>query len=104
MWWDGVTRAYIDVPATYKGKTKGLCGTFNENQKDDFLTPDDDIENAVIPFANKWKTNEKCVDVPVKTKPHPCDENVQNRAKAEEYCKKIKSPLFAGKILIVLLK
>lgn len=39
VWWDGMTRVYIDAPATYRGKTKGLCGTFDSNQQNDFLTP-----------------------------------------------------------------
>lgn len=94
VWWDGVTRAYIDVPASFKGKTKGLCGTFNNNQKDDFLTPEDDVEQAVIPFANKWKTNEKCNDVPENLSSHPCDINIHKKATANKYCSKIKSDLF----------
>lgn len=40
VWWDGATRAYIDAPASYRGKTQGLCGTFNSNMQDDFLTPE----------------------------------------------------------------
>lgn len=95
VWWDGMTRAYIDIPANFKEKTKGLCGTFNDNQKDDFLTPENDVETSVVAFANKWKTEEKCNDVPEKLKSHPCSTNVQNKATAEKYCKKIKSDLFA---------
>ncbi|KAJ3643777.1 hypothetical protein Zmor_026489 [Zophobas morio] len=95
VWWDGVTRAYIDIPAKFQEKTKGLCGTFNNNQKDDFLTPEDDIEQAVIPFANKWKTSEKCNDVPDTIRAHPCSSNIQNQPTAEKHCRKIKSPLFS---------
>lgn len=40
IWWDGATRAYIDAPTSYRGKTQGLCGTFNSNMQDDFLTPE----------------------------------------------------------------
>jgi von Willebrand factor len=40
IWWDGMSRAYVDVPASYRGKTQGLCGTFNSNSQDDFLTPE----------------------------------------------------------------
>ena len=94
VWWDGLTRVYINVPASMKGDTKGLCGTFNNNQKDDFLTPENDIEKSVIQFANKWKTKEQCNDIPDKLKSHPCDINIQNRATAEKYCKKIKSNIF----------
>lgn len=94
IWWDGVTRVYIDAPPTLRDQTKGLCGTFNNNQKDDFVTPENDVEQAVIPFANKWKTLEKCNDVPETISTHPCDINLHNKATAEKYCSKIKSDLF----------
>lgn len=96
VWWDGMTRVYIDVPASYKGNTKGLCGTFNANQNDDFLTPEGDIEKSVVPFANKWKTDEKCKDIPNIQKSHPCEINIQNKEMAEQHCAKIKSDIFAN--------
>ena len=58
MWWDGQTRVYVDAPADFRGQTAGLCGTFTDNQRDDFLTPEGDIEQSAIAFANKWKTSE----------------------------------------------
>lgn len=78
------------------GQTKGLCGTFTSNQKDDFLTPDGDVEQSVVPFANKWKTSEQCEDVN-KESDHPCDLNPQKRAAAEKYCSSLKKELFLGK-------
>lgn len=96
IWWDGSTRAYIDIPANFPEKTRGLCGTFTNNQKDDFLTPENDIEQAVIPFANKWKTNEKCNDVPDLLKSHPCSTNIHNQPTAEKHCQKLKSDLFSS--------
>ncbi|KAF7263559.1 hypothetical protein GWI33_001874, partial [Rhynchophorus ferrugineus] len=94
VWWDGVTRVYIDLPGTFKQKTRGLCGTFNNNQKDDFLTPEDDIEPSVVPFANKWKTSETCNDVPEVLSNHPCDVNLHKKSTAEKHCSKLKSDLF----------
>lgn len=58
VWWDGQTRVYVDAPADFRGMTAGLCGTFTDNQRDDFLTPEGDIEQSAIAFANKWKTSE----------------------------------------------
>jgi hypothetical protein len=95
VWWDGVTRVYIDVPSNFQRNTKGLCGTFNQNQNDDFLTPEGDIEQDVVAFANKWKTHEVCEDVPERETPsHPCDVNAHNRATAEKHCSKLKGLLF----------
>jgi hypothetical protein len=47
VWWDGSTRAYIDAPPSYRGKTLGLCGTFNSNMKDDFLTPEGKLKLTI---------------------------------------------------------
>ncbi|CAG9784023.1 unnamed protein product [Diatraea saccharalis] len=94
LWWDGFTRVFIDVPASFQGKTKGLCGTFNLNQKDDFLTPEGDIEQSTLAFANKWKTREFCADVDTKEPEHPCKANMENKETAEKYCSKLKSKLF----------
>ncbi|KAG8240684.1 hypothetical protein J6590_104214 [Homalodisca vitripennis] len=96
VWWDGQTRVYITAPPALKGKTKGLCGTFNGNQKDDFLTPEDDVEQEPSAFADKWRTRETCENsATVSSDSHPCDKHVQNRAVAESYCSNITSNLFA---------
>jgi von Willebrand factor len=50
IWWDGITRAYIDAPASYRGKTQGLCGTFNSNMQDDFLTPEGTLSLLKFPL------------------------------------------------------
>ena len=63
VWWDGQTRAYIDAPKEFREKTSGLCGTFTDNQKDDFLTPEGDIEQNPIAFANKWKVSEASLNI-----------------------------------------
>ncbi|XP_072943853.1 hemocytin-like [Epargyreus clarus] len=94
LWWDGNTRVYVDVPPSFQDKTKGLCGTFNQNQKDDFLTPEGDVEQSALAFANKWKTREFCSDVDTAEPEHPCQANMQNKESAEMYCSKLKSKLF----------
>ncbi|XP_073969601.1 hemolectin isoform X3 [Rhodnius prolixus] len=93
IWWDGITRVYIDVPPELKGKTKGLCGTFNGNQKDDFLTPEGDVEQDAVAFANKWKTNENCESVS-EEQIDPCQKNHQKRDSAKRLCSWLHSSLF----------
>lgn len=94
VWWDGMTRVYVDAPANYRGQTSGLCGTFNSNSQDDFLTPEGDIESVPEPFADKWKTKEIC-SVPTSTAIiHPCQKNPEMTSKAEEVCSKLKSKAF----------
>jgi von Willebrand factor len=98
IWWDGQTRVYIDAPASFRGKTQGLCGTFNANLQDDFLTPEGDVETAIAPFADKWRTKESCPlmsDSP--NTPHPCTLNLAKKEKAIEICNKLTASVFDGK-------
>ncbi|KAG7174166.1 SCO-spondin-like 1, partial [Homarus americanus] len=96
-----VTGAYIKIAssilviAKFRGETAGLCGTFTDNQRDDFLTPEGDIEQDVVAFANKWKTSENCPDQPLEPETRPCERHVQNKEKAEKYCAKLKSHVFS---------
>lgn len=94
VWWDGMTRVYIDAPTHYRGKTSGLCGTFNSNSQDDFLTPEGDIESVAESFADKWKTDEQCPQPKTDFIPNPCQVNIENKNMAEQYCGKLKSPTF----------
>ncbi|XP_041977645.1 hemocytin isoform X2 [Aricia agestis] len=94
LWWDGNTRVFVDVPPSFMDQTKGLCGTFNLNQKDDFLTPEGDVEQTALAFANKWKTREFCDDIDLQEPEHPCTANVENRDAAEKYCNQLKGSLF----------
>lgn len=102
IWWDGATRVYVKAPSELYGKTKGLCGTFNENQKDDFLSPEGDIEPDIISFANKWKTHELCQSPDEeKETAHPCDLKIQNKHMAQEMCKNITGKVFGDCHLVV---
>lgn len=95
VWWDGQTNAYIDAPAAYRNRTSGLCGTFNANSQDDFLTPDGDVESAVAAFANKWQTKETCPFVDNDQDiPHPCQVNIENKDRALKVCEVLRSELF----------
>ena len=37
--WDGQTSVYVEMSTLAAGKTCGLCGNFNGNPDDDFMTP-----------------------------------------------------------------
>lgn len=94
VWWDGMTRVYIDAPAHYRGKTMGLCGTFNANIQDDFLTPEGDIESSTTSFADKWRTKETCQYVSGSEIPHPCQLNMEKVELAKNMCTKLKEKIF----------
>lgn len=53
-----------------------------------------DIETTVHPFANKWQTKDSCDFLNDKIVPHPCQVNVENKAKAEKTCAKLRDKVF----------
>ena len=38
--WNGANNAQVDIPFTYWNRTCGLCGTFDDDPNNDFVTPD----------------------------------------------------------------
>lgn len=52
----------------------GLCGNYNGNQGDDFLTPSGLVEVLLEDFGNSWKLNADCQDL-LKQDNDPCNLN-----------------------------
>lgn len=73
-------------------KVRGLCGTLTWNQRDDFTTPEGDVENSVTSFAAKF-TTELCA-LPGGATPEACSTYTQRRQYAETVCAVIHSPIF----------
>uniref|UniRef100_F7G035 Otogelin like n=1 Tax=Ornithorhynchus anatinus TaxID=9258 RepID=F7G035_ORNAN len=87
-------RLYIQVNSVWKRRTLGLCGTFNGNLRDDFLSPAGMIEGTPQLHANAWKVSSACfapVNVPVVD---PCNINQQNIGYAAQ-CDILNRELFA---------
>ncbi|XP_078587904.1 uncharacterized protein LOC144868986 isoform X4 [Branchiostoma floridae x Branchiostoma japonicum] len=87
--WDGRGRLYTTVTPALKGHTKGLCGTFNDKQNDDFTTRSGVIVANVAEFGNSWKVSADCEDQPVVTSDlqlGPCAINTQRAEYARQHC------------------
>ncbi|NXK48314.1 SSPO protein, partial [Chauna torquata] len=41
-------------------QVRGLCGTYNWDQRDEFATPAGDVEAGVAAFANKYRVSGDC--------------------------------------------
>ncbi|XP_062342475.1 IgGFc-binding protein-like [Osmerus eperlanus] len=53
--YDLVYHITVTVPGNYRGKTCGLCGNFNNNNKDDFQLPDGKAAKDLLTFGAAWK-------------------------------------------------
>ncbi|XP_058017509.1 otogelin [Ahaetulla prasina] len=92
--WKGL-RLYLEADAQWKDDTIGLCGTFNGNTQDDFLSPVGVPETTPQLFGNSWKTSSSCSPGYDSTSIDPCDVHLQAAAYATEACSIITKELFA---------
>ncbi|KAM6308955.1 otogelin [Aegotheles albertisi] len=88
-------RLYLQADGRWKDDTVGLCGTFNGNMEDDFLSPVGVTENTPELFGNTWKTSSSCVPVHDSSQMDPCDIHLQAASYAAEACSILTKELFA---------
>ncbi|GCC20705.1 hypothetical protein chiPu_0019272 [Chiloscyllium punctatum] len=70
---------------------KGLCGIFNDNANDDFLSAQNIVENAPVTFANSWEAESNCPGASIFD---PCVSS-DNEHYAKQHCSKLKDPMDA---------
>ncbi|NWW62204.1 OTOG protein, partial [Ifrita kowaldi] len=88
-------RLYLQVDERWKDDTVGLCGTFNGNTEDDFLSPVGVTESTPELFGNAWKTSLACVLVHDSSQVDPCDVHLQAASYAAEACSILTKDLYA---------
>ncbi|XP_077419533.1 otogelin [Vanacampus margaritifer] len=89
-------RLYLQAPAQWKDDTVGLCGTFNGNIQDDFLSPAGMIESTPLLFGNAWKVSSACMLSLIPPQLDPCDTHQQAAAYASEMCDILNRDLFSA--------
>ncbi|XP_051885679.1 mucin-6-like [Pristis pectinata] len=90
--WDKTTNAFIRFTRTRQLSLCGLCGNFNGDIGDDFITRSQYLASNALEFANSWKEEPLCRDVTEVV--HPCDVNPYHRSWAEQQCEIIHSDVF----------
>lgn len=91
--WDGRGGLLVKVSLAYTERMCGLCGNYNGNQGDDFLTPSGLVEVLLEDFGNSWKLNADCQDL-LKQDNDPCNLNPHLAKYAEESCSVLISSVF----------
>ncbi|KAF1477377.1 Otogelin, partial [Pygoscelis antarcticus] len=88
-------RLYLQADGRWKDDTVGLCGTFNGNTEDDFLSPAGVTESTPELFGNTWKTSSACTFVHDSLQMDPCDIHLQAASYAADACSILTKELFA---------
>nr|XP_023674870.1 zonadhesin-like [Paramormyrops kingsleyae] len=55
---DGEHFLFLQVDERYRGEVCGLCGTYSENQFEDFVKLDGELVSRPDEFANSWRTED----------------------------------------------
>ncbi|XP_049654923.1 SCO-spondin-like [Accipiter gentilis] len=93
LWGLETPAAYITLQPAFADKVRGLCGTYNWNQQDEFTTPAGDVETSITAFANKYRTSGDCpVLSPFPLE--PCGAFAGRRELAEAACAVLHGPAF----------
>ncbi|TFK04916.1 AFG3-like protein 1 [Platysternon megacephalum] len=85
---DGDQQLFVHADERFKGLLCGLCGTYTDNQLDDFLRPDRVLEQDSNNFGNSWRVkDDNWTCDPVAVIPPAC--NPVHEYEYEELCKVI---------------
>ncbi|KAF4531557.1 hypothetical protein B566_EDAN013560 [Ephemera danica] len=91
--WDKADKIYLVVPPTFVGKVQGLCGTFNNERKDELVLRGGQSTTEVPEFATSWRVKACNLRTPVENK---CDANDKLKPQAESNCKILQHRTFAA--------
>ncbi|CAF3556554.1 unnamed protein product [Adineta steineri] len=87
---DGI-RVYINLDPLFYNNTRGLCGTYDFNTNNEFLTHISITETNIKSFLDDYKTDSQCI---TPTQQQPCAVNSNLQQAAQVACSIIGSDLF----------
>ncbi|XP_066483571.1 SCO-spondin-like [Tiliqua scincoides] len=94
LWGLEFPAVYITLQPSFSSKVRGLCGTYNWNQQDEFTTPEGDVEPSTAAFTDKFRVSHECSSSPAMVSFDSCSTYTQRRQFAEAACAVLHSPPF----------
>ncbi|XP_074533351.1 mucin-2-like [Halichoeres trimaculatus] len=91
--WNKKTTVMLKVSAAYKRKVCGLCGDFDGNSKNDFITRGKEAVVEAFRFGNSWRVDPTCPDS--EPQDNLCTLYSHKQAWAFKHCSIINSQVFA---------
>ncbi|XP_071476387.1 uncharacterized protein [Diadema antillarum] len=94
LWSVKSASAYVFLNPSLKGKTKGLCGTYNDSPKDDFTWFNGVVETVAARFAYACGLSTTCTDT--MSTSDSCTTYSQYAQKADDICQRVKQYPFSN--------
>ncbi|XP_010638695.1 mucin-6 isoform X1 [Fukomys damarensis] len=82
-----IFQAYITVGPQFRGQTRGLCGNFNGDTTDDFMTSMGINEGTATLFVDSWRAG-NC-PAALERETNPCSMSQLNKVCAESHCSEL---------------
>ncbi|XP_056382864.1 mucin-5AC-like [Hyla sarda] len=92
--WDKKTTIFVKLDPKFEGKVCGLCGNFDGNAANDFVTRSQSKVGDVAEFGNSWKLSERCPNAVEIA--DTCASNPYRKAWSQKQCSIITSSVFAS--------
>ncbi|KAM8939207.1 mucin-5AC-like [Pelodytes ibericus] len=90
--WDKKTTIFVKLHPNFQGKVCGLCGNYDGNSANDFITRSFSVVGDIMEFGNSWKLSPNCPNaVEVKD---PCSANPYRKAWSQRQCSILTGPAF----------
>ncbi|KAL6474544.1 hypothetical protein MHYP_G00181050 [Metynnis hypsauchen] len=93
LFWDKKTSLMIKLEPSFKGTVCGLCGNYDGNGKNDFVTRGGEEVVDPLEFGNSWRVSPTCPKA--SSVSSPCDMRPHRQAWAVKHCSIIKSDVFS---------
>ncbi|XP_036433738.1 mucin-5B-like [Colossoma macropomum] len=90
--WDKKTSLKITLDPLFKRKVCGLCGNYDDNGKNDFVTRGGEEVVEPLEFGNSWRVSYTCPKASIISS--PCNMRPHRQAWAIKQCSIIKSDVF----------
>jgi len=70
--WTGYYRVEITASKSWQGQLCGICGNYNNDQRDDYMLPDGSVATSPNDFGSSWLYANTSEDCGVPPPPPPC--------------------------------
>ncbi|KAL7867725.1 hypothetical protein SRHO_G00091090 [Serrasalmus rhombeus] len=94
LFWDKKTSLMIKLEPSFKGTVCGLCGNYDGNGKNDFVTRGREEVVDPLEFGNSWRVSPTCPKT--SSVSSPCDMRPHRQTWAVKHCSIIKSDVFSA--------